>query len=237
MPLRKGYKSLKLYVHRRAEHSLGVIPGLGVHQRPGGRTQRTSRLTGCAEPISPCACDFTAGPAEVGAVPVAQRGADSGAVLPEAAAGGDAAGRAEKETAPPYLCLHSVIVFDWDDTLFCTSFLSILLQGEWLRAGQWEKQRVQEVDEAAARTLASALELAAVCIVTNSVEGWVDHCVQTFMPLTLQILLEAKIPVVSARDGFEERFPGNPQRWKTEAFATLLADLDKEVIPFLCRRW
>jgi len=43
-----------------------------------------------------------------------------------------------------------VIVFDWDDTLFCTSFMSTILQGEWNRVGSWEKQKVEELDKAVA---------------------------------------------------------------------------------------
>lgn len=44
-----------------------------------------------------------------------------------------------------------------------------LLQGEWNRAGEWEKQKVTEIDKIASETLTTALTLAEVCIVTNSV--------------------------------------------------------------------
>ena len=71
--------------------------------------------------------------------------------------------------APSYSYCHTVIVFDWDDTLFCTSFMQNLLQGEWNRAGEWEKQKVTEIDKIASETLTTALTLAEVCIVTNSV--------------------------------------------------------------------
>ena len=44
---------------------------------------------------------------------------------------------APKENPPSYIFFEAEIVFDWDDTLFCTSFMQNLLQGEWNRAGEW----------------------------------------------------------------------------------------------------
>ena len=77
-----------------------------------------------------------------------------------------------------------------------------LLQGEWQRAGEWEKQKTEEIDKVASSILDQATSLGEVCIVTNSVEGWVDYCSQNFMPLTHQAIVGKRIPVISARDRY-----------------------------------
>ena len=74
-----------------------------------------------------------------------------------------------------------------------------------------------------------------VCIVTNSVEGWVDYCSRAFMSLTHDVIVAKMIPVVSARDASEREFPSDPQRWKTEAFRSLLAEVKNEVLSLQCR--
>jgi len=108
--------------------------------------------------------------------------------------------------------------------------MQTLLQGEWTRAAEWEKEKVQEIDKIAAEILERALELGEVCIVTNSVEGWVDYCSQTFMAQTYEIIVNRKVPIVSARERSEAEFPNDPQRWKTEAFANLISDLSNETV-------
>lgn len=86
-----------------------------------------------------------------------------------------------------------------------------------------------EIDQVAERTLTSALEMAEVTIITNSVEGWVDFCCETFMPNTHAVLLQRKIEIISARERYQRQHPSDPLRWKTEAFNSILSEVDSEV--------
>lgn len=131
--------------------------------------------------------------------------------------------------------MHAAIVFDWDDTLFCTSYMSSLLQGDWTSAGDLEKQKMADIDQVAQQTLLSALDMAEVTIVTNSAEGWVDFCCETFMPSTHATLLDRRIEIISARERYEREYPGDPLKWKTEAFTSVLSEVDSEVGSVGCR--
>jgi oligoribonuclease (3'-5' exoribonuclease) len=88
---------------------------------------------------------------------------------------------------------------------------------------------VTEIDQTVEQILLLSLELAEVTIVTNSVEGWVDFCSETFMPNTHALILNRRIDIISARDRYQREHPNDPQRWKTESFNEILNDIDNEV--------
>jgi len=106
---------------------------------------------------------------------------------------------------------HSLIIFDWDDTLLPTTWLlrKGLLPGSVLSTGVLEM--FEELSVQIIKALEYAQTFGRVVIITNSEKGWVPECVGAFMPKILPVL--KKIDVYSARN---EKFPA--EVWKKKAF-------------------
>jgi len=103
----------------------------------------------------------------------------------------------------------TVIIFDWDDTLLCTSALS-----------SCEPAQLSKLEQIAKATLELATDLGTTLIVTNANDGWVQQSASIHMPCLLPIL--KRVPVVSAREVHEHIFPEEPLAWKRETFWKLL---------------
>jgi len=130
-----------------------------------------------------------------------------------------------KAERPP---MHqTVIIFDWDDTLLCTSFL----QEGYASQHQTRSatlRHLKRIECAARELLQLALQLGHVFIITNALEGWVEYSAAKFLPGLLPIL--QRIPVVSARGRFAATYPDQVQQWKVQAFLDVQAKLDSEII-------
>jgi hypothetical protein len=119
---------------------------------------------------------------------------------------------------------QSLIIFDWDDTLMYSSFISHGCPGGVSAA---TKQHLLKIESAAYDLLDMALGLGHTFIITNASEGWVQDCVSRYMP-SLKVVLE-RIPVISARSRHESAC-SNLSQWKQCAFLDLGNKLDKEII-------
>mmetsp|Transcript_74105 Transcript_74105/g.208028 ORF Transcript_74105/g.208028 Transcript_74105/m.208028 type:complete len:243 (+) Transcript_74105:132-860(+) len=111
-------------------------------------------------------------------------------------------------------------IFDWDDTLFPTSWLNE--RGQLAARGLDGLPESRRVALAAlARVAGDALQQAlvhgSVVIVTNAVEGWVQDSCRRFMPSLMPML--AQLTVISARSSFQPLGVSSPTEWKTLAFA------------------
>jgi len=104
------------------------------------------------------------------------------------------------------------IIFDWDDTLMCSSEVKAH------RNPSAEEMRLLE--EAVDRCLRTAIKLGKTTIVTNANLCWVRATAGLFMPSILPLL--EVIDIVSARQEYEAEWPGNPTAWKREAFKDLV---------------
>jgi len=113
---------------------------------------------------------------------------------------------------------ETLIIFDWDDTLLCTTFLQMLNSNDVVP--ELALQRIQEVERSAARLLKVAARLGDIVIVTNSAEGWVTQSARQYCPSLLLLLDKALI--VSSRTVYGKKYPCQASRWKLEAFADLL---------------
>lgn len=107
---------------------------------------------------------------------------------------------------------ETVIVFDWDDTLLCTS--SILKH-------KWSAEDLSELQDTVKALLSEALLLGEVLIVTNGVATWVADTAEKFFP-GLKPLLE-RTKIISARSLYEDRFPSDPFAWKRHTFNDIFA--------------
>jgi phosphoglycolate phosphatase-like HAD superfamily hydrolase len=133
---------------------------------------------------------------------------------------------------------ESVIIFDWDDTLICSSALYDLgVMPKLLRSlqhpaaappvGRRCRERVppaemQILAQVTAQILEDALKYASVYIVTNATRDWVFNSAERFLPQVTPIL--DKLTVMSARDQFEHVNPKKPSSWKHHAFASIVKD-------------
>jgi len=103
------------------------------------------------------------------------------------------------------------MIFDWDDTLFCTTHMH---SGKQIAAGE-----LQKLDDAASQILAHALLLGITKIITNAKGGWVEDTAQRNLPQVYALL--DRIEIISARDLFEHKHPEDPVTWKVEAFCAI----------------
>jgi hypothetical protein len=105
----------------------------------------------------------------------------------------------------------TIIIFDWDDTLLCSTAIN---------TRRWDSVKLEELQETVERVLRTAARLGQVLIVTNGVDWWVDDSARRFLPGLLPLL--ETLTVRSARASWECKFPGDPFAWKREEFREIL---------------
>eukprot|EP00439_Symbiodinium_sp_Y106_P039351 s638_g4.t2 len=106
----------------------------------------------------------------------------------------------------------AVIIFDWDDTLLCSSAIN---------AQQWRQDQLEQLEQMVESILLTAMHLGETMIVTNGNASWVQDSARRFLP-NLQRTLN-RVTVMSARAIYEHSFPGDPFAWKRQAFKEILA--------------
>jgi len=107
---------------------------------------------------------------------------------------------------------NTLIIFDWDDTLFCTSALKI---GE----NNMAVADLSALQEHVLSLLSLAKCLGKVAIVTSSSRGWVERSAKKWLPALLPVLEE--IPIIYARERYGSTFPMNSMQWKLQSFREL----------------
>mmetsp|Transcript_49960 Transcript_49960/g.87940 ORF Transcript_49960/g.87940 Transcript_49960/m.87940 type:complete len:275 (-) Transcript_49960:161-985(-) len=112
---------------------------------------------------------------------------------------------------------NTVIIFDWDDTLLCSSAIN---------AAQWTMTQLQQLELAVESALMAAMNLGETLIVTNGNSSWVQDSSRRFLPKLVPLL--EKMRVVSARALYENSWPGEPFAWKRCCFHELLSTREEE---------
>ena len=124
---------------------------------------------------------------------------------------------------------NSLIIFDWDDTLLPTTFLT---QGgifnENLLLSDNDQKKIEKLEKSALKLLNMALTKGDVYIITNAGVGWVEFSAKKFYPSVCEIL--PKIQIISARGEWEKDYPGDSRRWKIQTFLSLKAKLDTKLV-------
>merc|ERR1719336_3729973 len=106
---------------------------------------------------------------------------------------------------------NTVVIFDWDDTLLCTT------------AARFQKvslEQLLELEVAIESILRKAMSFGETLIVTNGNATWVQDSARRYLPGLLPLL--AQLRVVSARALYEDVYPNDPFMWKHAAFEHLL---------------
>jgi hypothetical protein len=111
----------------------------------------------------------------------------------------------------------TVIIFDWDDTLLCSSAI---------HREQWTMPEIKKLEATAISILEAAIRLGETLIVTNGTTSWIQESCRKFLPGVLPIL--SRVTAVSARSKYENCYPDDPFMWKRAAFRDLLRTRSKE---------
>lgn len=124
---------------------------------------------------------------------------------------------------------NSIIIFDWDDTLLCTSYLT---PGgyfdEQMELTEKDKEKISKLEQSAYKVLSIALEKGDVYIITNAGPGWVQFSAQKFYPSVYNILDRVKI--ISAREEYEAKYPGDSRKWKIYTFLNLQKTMNTDLV-------
>jgi hypothetical protein len=115
---------------------------------------------------------------------------------------------------------HTLIILDWDDTLFPTNW--VMKNGiNLLNTFNKDKYIIyfQELDNVLSRVLLTLSKYGKVIIVTNALPEWIKVS-SIIMPKTF--LLVEKIKVISAR-GIYQQYSSNVNDWKEMAFKNEVA--------------
>ena len=124
---------------------------------------------------------------------------------------------------------NCLIIFDWDDTLLPTSFLTkggIFYEDMQLSIS--EQKKMVELENLVFELLNESTEKGTVYIITNAGKGWVEYSADRFYPRITPLI--EKIKIISARGEYEKEYPGNSRQWKIEAFLRLQKTVDVQLV-------
>jgi hypothetical protein len=122
---------------------------------------------------------------------------------------------------------QTVIIFDWDDTLLCTSYLNRLGNAYLPRAVLNDLEAIQQAGK---MLLELAVSLGPTFVITNATEGWVQDSAAAWIPEVFDALQNQKVRVISARTNHETQYPGEVGKWKVEAFLEVQRELNSQTI-------
>jgi len=124
---------------------------------------------------------------------------------------------------------NSLIIFDWDDTLLPTTFLTKGgAYNENMILTDNEQKKIEKLEKSALNLLNVALSKGDVYIITNAGLGWVEFSARKYYPKIFEIL--PKIKIISARCQWENVFPNDTKRWKIQTFLSLQKELDTKLV-------
>lgn len=120
---------------------------------------------------------------------------------------------------------QKLIIFDWDDTLLCSTFLRFRHTGPLPSS---VKHSLEQIEKHVMSLLMLASMAGQTFIFTNSETAWVEHSAAKYLPGVLPAL--EHVNVVSPRSRYQDKYPDHLDMWKTWAFLELQQKLDPSVI-------
>jgi hypothetical protein len=120
----------------------------------------------------------------------------------------------------------SITIFDWDDTLFATSFL--MSNGRNANTKNNSIDMISKLEKNIFILLEMCIKKGNVYIITNAEAGWVEQSSKQYYP-NLQKLL-SKVTIISARDKYHLFFPADPEFWKIQAFLDITKTIEKDKV-------
>jgi len=119
--------------------------------------------------------------------------------------------------------INNIFIFDWDDTLLCTSVLSP--NGYFdddFEIPEATLKKIKTLEIHVKNILVKALEKGDTYIITNSELDWIEYSCQRFFPNVYELI--KKIKIISARDLYEKKYPHDYKIWKVKVFNDIIAN-------------
>lgn len=113
---------------------------------------------------------------------------------------------------------QTVVIFDWDDTLLCTTFLRRHYPGG-VTLPPSVRECLRSLEQVSTKLIEMALEVGQAYIVTNATPGWVQESAAQWAPNLLPVI--ERVRVISARERWSMSFPQDVYQWKIRTFREL----------------
>lgn len=113
--------------------------------------------------------------------------------------------------------MNSLIIYDWDDTLFPTTYIN--------HNRNINKQFLLALEQYNIRLLEKSRNLAQTIIITNAATEWIYMSAKQYMYRLYQYLQYTNIPVISAREYARSKQIYNPINWKDITFYNTINSL------------
>ena len=123
---------------------------------------------------------------------------------------------------------NSLIIFDWDDTLFCTSQIA---KNNCLNQNQMskiQKNKILKLENEVKKILQNSIKNGETYIITNSEPGWVEFSCKKFFPSIIDLL--DQINIISARGLYENQCPNDSYMWKMNTFNDIVNLYDQNLL-------
>lgn len=138
-----------------------------------------------------------------------------------------------EQSAPKKRTHNSIILFDWDDTLLCSSYLMKHSffeneQNVQNKISDSHKEKIAKLEFQVLRVLTIALTYGDVYIITNASQGWVEYSANKFFPSITKLL--SQITIISARTLYGEQYPEDSRMWKISTFSKVAEIYDKNIV-------
>jgi len=130
----------------------------------------------------------------------------------------------EGEGVSPFSIEDTLTIFDWDDTVLPTAWLTergLVRFDAGSVMSDTDAAHLQELATNAVQTFEVAKRLGKVVIVTNGEFGWVELSCNRFLPSLFHCL--AGVDILSARSTYEPKGVVSPFEWKHLAFQNEIA--------------
>ena len=117
--------------------------------------------------------------------------------------------------------INNIFIFDWDDTLLCTSVLGP--NGYFdddFEIPEATLKKIKTLEIHVKNILVKALEKGDTYIITNSELDWIEYSCQRFFPNVYELI--KKIKIISARDLYEKKYPHDYKIWKVKVFNDII---------------
>lgn len=117
---------------------------------------------------------------------------------------------------------QSMMVFDWDDTLFPTTAIIDVLKLDWrvpLSQQRVKKDVVKKLaacEHGAVEVLKKACQHGHVVVVTLAARGWVEQACRLFYPKVGEVLQANDIKIVNAQEREQKEAVGNPDKYGSD---------------------
>ena len=127
---------------------------------------------------------------------------------------------------------NSIIFFDWDDTLLCSSFLSkigLFDDEQTIKINlKLIKDQLSKLEENVFKVLSISVKLGDTFIITNASEGWVESSAKKYLPNIIKLF--NKVKIISARTAYENQFPNDNKLWKLAVFRDIANFYNKNIV-------